>query len=55
MARLVLKLKDQVIREYPISGDRITIGRKKDNTIAINSLAVSRNHARIDKVGTDFP
>ncbi|MBW1903480.1 MAG: FHA domain-containing protein, partial [Deltaproteobacteria bacterium] len=54
MARLVLKLKDQVIREYPISGDRITIGRKKDNTIAINSLAISRNHARIDKTGTDF-
>lgn len=54
MARLVLKLKDQVIREYPISGNRITIGRKQDNTIAINSLAISRNHARIDKAGNDF-
>ena len=54
MARLVLKLKDQIIREYPMTGKRITIGRKKDNTIAINSLAISRNHARIDKAGTDF-
>ncbi|MFC1579636.1 FHA domain-containing protein [Thermodesulfobacteriota bacterium] len=54
MARLVLKLKDQIIREYPMTGNRITIGRKKDNTIAINSLAISRNHAKIDKNGTDF-
>lgn len=54
MARLVLKLKDEIIREFPISQDSVTIGRKRDNTIVINSLAISRNHAKIDRVGSEF-
>ena len=54
MARLVLMFNKQVIKEYPLLKDSITIGRDDDNTIAIDNLAVSGYHSRIDKAGTDF-
>ncbi|MBW1723069.1 MAG: FHA domain-containing protein [Deltaproteobacteria bacterium] len=54
MARLILMFNNQVIKEYPFLKDSITIGRKPDNVIVIDNLAVSGYHARIDKAGDQF-
>ena len=54
MARLILMFNKQVIKEYPLLKDSITIGRDEDNTITIDNLAVSGYHARIDIAGPDF-
>ena len=49
MARLILMFNKQVIKEYPLLKDSITVGRAEDNTVVIDNLAVSSYHARIDK------
>lgn len=54
MARLILMFNNQVMKEYPFIKDSITVGRKPDNNIVIDNLAVSSYHARIDKAGDDF-
>ena len=54
MPRLVLLFNKQVIKEIPFVQDSITIGRRPENTVAIDNLAVSGYHARIDKAGTDY-
>ncbi len=54
MARLILMFNKQVIKEYPLLKESITIGRDEDNTITIDNLAVSGYHARIDIAGPDF-
>ncbi len=50
MARLTLKLGDQVVKEYPV-GAIANIGRVADNTIAIDNAAVSSHHACIYRDG----
>jgi len=50
-ARLILKFKENVISEIPISGEETTIGRKEANDIHIDNLAVSGHHARILNIG----
>jgi len=47
MAKLILKLKDTVLKEIPIDKTQITIGRDRSNDIVIENLAVSRHHAKI--------
>ncbi len=54
MARVVLMFNKQVIKEYPLLKESITIGRKEGNTIVIDNLAVSSFHARIDAAGSDY-
>lgn len=54
MARVVLMFNKQVIKEYPLLKESITIGRQEGNTIVIDNLAVSSFHARIDVAGSDF-
>lgn len=54
MARLVLMFNKQVVKEYPLLKESVTIGRNNDNTISVDNLAVSGYHARIDKAGDDF-
>jgi pSer/pThr/pTyr-binding forkhead associated (FHA) protein len=54
MARLILMFNKQVVKEYPIMKDSITIGRNEDNTISVDNLAVSGYHARVDKAGPDY-
>lgn len=54
MARLLWEHEGQVIKDYPFPKGSVTIGRRKDNTIAFTNPEVSSSHARIDKVGTDF-
>lgn len=54
MARLILMFNNQVVKEYPLIKESITIGRNEDNTITVDNLAVSGYHARIDAAGKDF-
>ena len=54
MARLILMFNKQVVKEYPLLKESVTIGRNEENTIQINNLAVSGYHARIDTAGNDF-
>lgn len=49
--KLVLKFKDTVISEHVLKTEETTIGRKTDNTIHIDNLAVSSFHARVLKIG----
>ena len=51
MARLILTYEKQVLKEIPFQENSITIGRRNDNTIVIDNLAVSAYHARIDNAG----
>ena len=47
MARLLLKYETEVLKEVPIGGRPVNIGRAPDNDIAIDNLAVSNYHARV--------
>jgi pSer/pThr/pTyr-binding forkhead associated (FHA) protein len=53
MARLILMFNKQVVKEYPLDKEGVTIGRNEDNTIVVDNLAVSGYHARIDLAGKD--
>jgi hypothetical protein len=46
-AKLILSMDGAVIKEYPLIKERMTIGRKAHNDIAIDNLAVSGEHAAI--------
>jgi len=55
MPTFTLKFKENVISEYRLEkGQSMTIGRREDNTICIENLAVSGHHAKIDSVGDGF-
>ena len=47
MAKLVLKFESKVLKEVPVSGRAVMIGRAPDNDIPIDNLAVSNHHARV--------
>lgn len=47
MAKLVLSFNGDVVREYELDQETITIGRKADNDIHIENLAVSGHHAKV--------
>lgn len=47
MAKLVLSFNGDVVEEYELDKEVLTIGRKPDNDIHIDNLAVSGNHAKI--------
>jgi predicted component of type VI protein secretion system len=53
MAKLILSLEGSVIREIPLDKDRVTIGRKAQNDIPIENLAVSGEHACIVTILND--
>ena len=52
-AKLVLSLNASVLGEYTLDKERITIGRKPDNDIQIDNLAVSGQHAAIITILND--
>ena len=54
MAKLILMFKDQVMQEFPFFKESMTIGRKPENDIQIDNLAVSGHHAKIDKAGSKY-
>jgi len=47
MAKLVLSLNGVIQGEYPLNKERISLGRKPDNDIQVDNLAVSGKHALI--------
>ena len=53
MAKLILSLDGQVIKEHDVSKERMTIGRKPHNDIQIDNLAVSGEHAMIMTILND--
>ena len=53
MAKLILSLDGQLIKEYTLSKERTTIGRKPHNDIQIDNLAVSGEHAVIVTILND--
>jgi len=47
MAKLVLSFNGETVKEYELDKEILTIGRKSDNDIHIDNLAVSGNHAKV--------
>ena len=47
MAKLVLSVDGVTLREVPLSKERMTLGRKPQNDIVIDNIAVSAEHAVI--------
>ena len=45
MAKLILSMDNLVLKEIPLDKERITIGRKAQNDIQIDNLAISGVHA----------
>jgi len=55
MPTLELSFRDKTIGNYALQkGVPMTIGRRNDNDIVIDNLAVSSHHAKIDSVGDGF-
>src|SRR5476651_1971164 len=53
MAKLILSVDGQVLKEYQLSKERTMIGRKPHNDIQIDNLAVSGEHAVIVTILAD--
>ncbi len=55
MPSLKLNFKNKTLENFPLrKGYSLTIGRKRNNDIIIENLAVSSHHAKIDSVGDEF-
>jgi serine/threonine-protein kinase len=55
MPKIVLKYNDKVVKEIKLTDAVVvTIGRKADNDLVIDNLAVSSHHARIAKLDSGF-
>jgi pSer/pThr/pTyr-binding forkhead associated (FHA) protein len=55
MPKITLKFKDNVLADYHLPpGCSLKIGRRKDNDIVIDNLAVSSHHGKIDSAGDGF-
>ena len=55
MPNLTLKFKDTTLEDYQLQkGNSLTIGRRKNNDVIIENLAVSGHHAKIDSVADGF-
>ncbi|HTY98925.1 MAG TPA: FHA domain-containing protein [Rhodocyclaceae bacterium] len=53
MAKLILSMDGLVLKEIPLSKERMTIGRKPQNDIQIDNLAISGEHAVIVTILND--
>lgn len=54
MSKVLLKFKDDIIQEFLLTENPLTIGRTEDNAIRIDNLSISRNHARIIYVDGEY-
>jgi pSer/pThr/pTyr-binding forkhead associated (FHA) protein len=54
MGKLVVSLDNVVIKEFQITKDRTTLGRRPYNDIVIDNLAVSGEHAVLLAVGNEL-
>ena len=50
-SKLILALDGEILREYEVDRDFMSIGRKHENDVQLNDLTVSGRHALISKVG----
>lgn len=53
MPRLILSMDGLVLKEMPLEKERTTIGRKPNNDIQIDNLAISGEHAAIVTIQND--
>jgi pSer/pThr/pTyr-binding forkhead associated (FHA) protein len=53
MAKLILSIEGATLKEIPLTKGRTTIGRKPQNDIQIDNLAISGEHAVLALVGND--
>jgi pSer/pThr/pTyr-binding forkhead associated (FHA) protein len=54
MSKLILSFEGTVLATVVVNKDRITIGRKPENDIQVDNLAVSGHHAAVVRVGNDL-
>lgn len=54
MAKLIITLDGNLLSEFELNKERITIGRKPHNDIPIDNLAISGEHTAITRVNNDF-
>src|SRR5258707_12569301 len=47
MAKLSLMFEDKLVKEVPVGGRPVGIGRSPDNDLPVDNLAVSNYHARV--------
>ncbi len=53
MAKLILSIEGATLKEIPLTKGRTTIGRKPQNDIQIDNLAISGEHAVLAMIGND--
>ena len=54
MAKLILYLDNAILSEFFLKKELTTIGRRPNNVIHMDNLAVSGEHAVVVKKGNDF-
>ncbi len=54
MFKLILKFQDTVLNEYNFDKTPVTIGRRDDNDVVIDNMAVSGHHAAIEEEDPNF-
>ena len=54
MARIILKFKELLLKDFSLQDGGKTIGRAPANDIVLENLLVSGHHARIDQAGGDY-
>jgi len=54
MARIILKFKELVLKDFSLEDGGKTIGRAPGSDILLENLLVSGHHARIDAAGSDY-
>ncbi len=54
MAKVILALKNRVLKEYSLQKTSIPIGRQWDNSIVLDDQNVSGYHAKMDRMGADY-
>jgi serine/threonine-protein kinase len=54
MPKIILTYNDKVVKEISLTDAVVNIGRKADNDLVIDNLAVSNHHARIAKLDGGF-
>ena len=53
MAKMILSMDGLVLKEIPLTKERMTIGRKPHNDIQIDNLAISGEHAAVVTILND--
>jgi hypothetical protein len=53
MAKLILSMESMLLKEIPLTKERMTIGRKPHNDIQIDNLAISGEHAVVVTILND--